>query len=74
MDSEDPMKNFLLKIILVVIATFSILYILKPMITIAAGYWTCGSCDPVTFTLITALMFGGAVGIPLYKLVGIFYA
>lgn len=69
----DELKKIVLKIVMVLCATFAIMFFLKPIIVIAAEFWTCSTCDTTVFIIITAFMFGGVIGIPLYKLIGIFY-
>lgn len=73
MAEGDPVKIMVLKIALTVISAFGIIFFLKPLLVIAASLFVCSSCDATVMILSTAVLFGAAVMVPIYKTIGVFF-
>lgn len=73
MSEDDPLKKIFLKGIFALFMSIFILFFLKPSITFAADFFVCGTCDEATFVLTTVIVLAGAIMIPMYKLIGVFY-
>lgn len=70
---SDPLKNIILRIMVIVLMSVLITLILKPFVEIAAGLMVCANCDPSSSILLTSLILFGAIGISMYKLMKVFY-
>ena len=73
MTQGDPIQIMILKVALTVISAIGIIFILKPLVTFAAELFVCSSCDSTVMILLTAIMFGAAVMVPIYKTLGVFF-
>lgn len=56
----------------VVVAIVMVMF-LKPLLTLAAGFMICSSCDSASALFLSAIVIFGAMGIAFYKLFKVFY-
>lgn len=73
MSGSDPVKVIILKVALTVISAFGIIFFLKPLIVMAAGFFICASCDSTVMVIMAAILFTAAVMVPIYKTIGVFF-
>ena len=71
MDDEDPLKRIIIRILIAVLSAVTIVTFLKPNLVLAATFATCISCGDYG-SLFLAIVFMGAIGIAMYKFMGIF--
>ncbi len=70
---NDPLQRIIIRIFMAIVASMVIVLLLKPLITLAAGFMVCSSCDAASALLLSSLMIFGSIGVAFYKLFGVFY-
>lgn len=71
--TDDPLQRILLKVVISFMMAVGIVFFLKPLLVIAAGFFVCSVCEETTMIIITAILFSAAVMVPIYKMVSVFY-